>query len=108
HGAYFVALAPINDPALVVSAIAQTLGVTESGSRPLLERLTDELREQHLLLLLDNFEQVLEAAPQLAELLASCPKLKLLITSREVLHLYGEHEFSVPPLALPPTDDPRR
>src|SRR6266545_2070072 len=101
HGAYFVNLAPISDPALVVPTIAQTLGVTESGNRPLLESLTDELREQHLLLLLDNFEQVLTAAPQLAELLAACPKLKLLVTSREVLHLYGEHEFSVPPLALP-------
>src|SRR6266508_3343984 len=101
HRAYFVNLAPISDPPLVVSTIAQTLGVTESGNRPLLESLTDELREQHLLLLLDNFEQVLTAAPQLAELLAACPKLKLLVTSREVLHLYGEHEFSVPPLALP-------
>jgi len=101
QGAYFVNLAPISDPALVVATIAQTLGVKERGSRPLLERLTDELREQRLLLLLDNFEQVLETAPQLAELLASCPKLKLLVTSREVLHLYGEHEFGVPPLSLP-------
>jgi len=101
HGAYFVNLAPISDPVLVVATIAQTLGVKESGSRPLLERLTDELREQHLLLLLDNFEQVLEAAPQLTELLAGCSKLKLLVTSRELLHLYGEHEYAVPPLALP-------
>ncbi|HEX9438485.1 MAG TPA: tetratricopeptide repeat protein, partial [Roseiflexaceae bacterium] len=100
-GVWFVNLAPISDPALVVATIAQTLGVKESGSRPLLESLKDELREKHLLLLLDNFEQVLEAAPQLAELLAACPKLKLLITSREVLHLYGEHDFPVPPLALP-------
>jgi predicted ATPase/class 3 adenylate cyclase len=100
-GVWFVNLAPISDPALVVATIAQTLGVTESGNRPLLQRLTDELREQHVLLLLDNFEQVLDAAPPLAELLASCPKLKLLITSREVLHLYGEHEFGVPPLSLP-------
>jgi len=101
HGAYFVALAPIGDPTLVVATIAQTLGITERGSRPLLESLIDELRDHHLLLLLDNFEQVLEAAPQLAELLAGCPKLKLLVTSREVLHLYGEHEYAVPPLALP-------
>jgi predicted ATPase/class 3 adenylate cyclase/Tfp pilus assembly protein PilF len=101
HGAYVVNLAPISDPALVVATIAQTLGVKEHGSRPLLERLTDELREQQLLLLLDNFEQVLTAAPQLTELLVACPKLKLLITSREVLHLYGEHEFGVPPLSLP-------
>jgi predicted ATPase/class 3 adenylate cyclase/DNA-binding NarL/FixJ family response regulator len=101
NGAYFVNLAPISDLALVVATIAQTLGVTERASQPLLERLTDELREQHVLLLLDNFEQVLPAAPQLAELLAACPKLKMLVTSREVLHLYGEHEFGVPPLALP-------
>jgi predicted ATPase/class 3 adenylate cyclase/DNA-binding XRE family transcriptional regulator len=102
NGAYVVNLAPISDPALVIATIAQTLGVTESRSRPLLESLKDELREQHLLLLLDNFEQVLTAAPQMAELLAACPKLKLLATSRAVLHLYGEHEFGVPPLALPP------
>ncbi|HEY3228045.1 MAG TPA: tetratricopeptide repeat protein, partial [Roseiflexaceae bacterium] len=58
-------------------------------------------REKHLLLLLDNFEQVLAAASQIADLLATCLKLKMLVTSREVLHLYGEHEFAVPPLALP-------
>jgi predicted ATPase/class 3 adenylate cyclase/DNA-binding XRE family transcriptional regulator len=101
QGAYVVNLAPISDPALVVATIAQTFGVKESGSRPLLESLKDELRKQQVLLLLDNFEQVLTAAPQIAELLAGCPKLKLLITSREVLHIYGEHEFAVPPLALP-------
>src|SRR6185503_5801013 len=65
HGAYVVNLAPISDPALVVATIAQTLGVKERGSRPVLESLKDELREQQLLLLLDNFEQVLTAAPQL-------------------------------------------
>jgi predicted ATPase/DNA-binding XRE family transcriptional regulator len=101
NGAYVVVLAPISDPALVVATIAQTFGVTESASRPLLESLKAELHDKDMLLLLDNFEQVLDAAPQLAELLASCPKLKLLVTSREVLHLYGEHEFGVPPLALP-------
>jgi predicted ATPase/DNA-binding SARP family transcriptional activator len=100
-GVYFVNLAPISDPTLVIAAIAQTLGVKESGSRPLLERLINELRAQAVLLLLDNVEQVLDAVPQLAELLAGCPKLKLLVTSREVLHLYGEHEFGVPPLSLP-------
>jgi predicted ATPase/class 3 adenylate cyclase len=101
HGVYVVNLAPISDPALVVPTIAQTLGVNERGSRPLLESLKAELHDKDMLLLLDNFEQVLTAAAQLAELLAGCPKLKLLITSREVLHLYGEHEFGVPPLALP-------
>jgi len=101
HGAYVVNLASISDAALVVATIAQTLGVTERGSRPLLESLKAELHDKDMLLLLDNFEQVLPAAPQLAELLAACPKLKMLVTSREVLHLYGEHEFGVPPLALP-------
>src|SRR5262245_12128069 len=98
---FFVDLAPLSDPTLVVATIAQTLGVTERGRGSLLERLKAELREQEVLLLLDNYEQVLEAAPQLAELLMQCPKLKLLVTSREVLHLYGEHEYGVPPLALP-------
>jgi predicted ATPase len=101
QGVYIVNLAPIGDPDLVVATIAQTFDVTESGSRPLLESLTDELRKQHVLLLLDNFEQVLPAAPQIAHLLAGCPKLKLLITSREVLHVSGEYEFGVPALSLP-------
>jgi predicted ATPase len=101
QGVYLVNLAPISAPDLVVATIAQTFDVTESGSRPLLESLKDELRKQHLLLLLDNFEQVLEAGPQIAELLAACPKLKLLVTSRELLRLSGEHKFGVPPLALP-------
>src|SRR5258708_13695219 len=59
------------------------------------------LQQQHLLLLLDNFEQVVGAASQVADLLTSCPQLKMLITSREVLHVRAEHEFAVPPLALP-------
>src|SRR5262249_43521956 len=100
-GVFFVDLAPLSDPALVVATIAQTLGIAERGRGSLLERLKAELREQEVLLLLDNFEHLLEAAPQLAELLTECPKLKLLATSREVLHLYGEHEYGVPPLALP-------
>ena len=100
-GVYFVDLAPIRDPNLVIGAIAQTLGVRDSGSQPLLERLKDELRDKHMLLLLDNFEQVLDAASHVAELLASTTRLKLLITSRERLHLRGEQEVAVQPLALP-------
>ena len=100
-GVYFVDLAPVRDPGLVSGAIAQALGVRERGSQPLLERLKDELRDQRVLLLLDNVEQVLDAAPQLAELLAATTQLKLLVTSREHLHLRGEHEVAVPPLALP-------
>src|SRR5205085_6323432 len=79
----------------------QTLGIKESGTRPLSELLQASLHDKHLLLLLDNFEQVVRAAPELSGLLAGCPHLKLLVTSREVLHLSGEHEFAVPPLALP-------
>jgi len=105
-GAWFVNLAPISDPTLVVPTIAQTLGVKEGGGYPLIESLKDYLRERHLLLLLDNFEQVLSAAPLLAELLAAAPGLKILVTSREVLHLRGEKEFPVPPLELPALQGP--
>jgi predicted ATPase len=80
--------------------------VKEGGGYPLIERLKDYLRERQLLLLLDNFEQVLSAAPRIAELLAAAPGLKILVTSREVLHLRGEKEFPVPPLALPALQAP--
>ncbi|HEX9987316.1 MAG TPA: tetratricopeptide repeat protein [Chloroflexia bacterium] len=101
QGVFFVNLAPVSDPALVVSTIAQTLGIKESGGRPLTEILKDYLRSKQILLVLDNFEQVVEAASTVAELLASSPRLKVLTTSREVLHLYNEHSFPVPPLAFP-------
>ncbi|HET9223082.1 MAG TPA: tetratricopeptide repeat protein, partial [Roseiflexaceae bacterium] len=107
-GVYFVDLAPIRDPHLVSGAIAQTLAVRESGSQPMLERLKDELHDKHMLLLLDNFEHLLDAAAPVAELLAATTRLKLLVTSREQLHLRGEQEVAVPPLALPPTTDDRR
>jgi len=100
-GICFVTLAPLIDPELVLSTIAQALGVREQGSRPLLEGLQDHLREQQLLLLLDNFEQVVSAAPVVVELLVAAPHLRVLVTSRTSLHLSGEHEFVVPPLALP-------
>ncbi len=100
-GAYFVDLAPISDPALVASTIAQPLGVPEIGDQPLIVGLKAHLKRKQKLLLLDNFEQVLSAAPLVVELLAAAPKLKVLITSRAVLHVSGEHEFVVPPLALP-------
>src|SRR6185436_20007479 len=104
-GAFFVDLAPISDPDLVAATIAQTLGVLDAGNQPIPERLKSALRTKDLLLLLDNFEQVLDAAPLVAELLAAAAGLKVLITSRVVLHLSGEHEYAVPPLALPPTTD---
>ncbi|MDQ4127773.1 MAG: tetratricopeptide repeat protein, partial [Actinomycetota bacterium] len=104
-GAFLVALAPIVDPSFVASAIAEPLGVVESGDRPLEESLKDHLQGRELLLFLDNFEQVVEAAPFVGELLAACPTLKVLTTSRSVLRIYGEREFPVPPLQLP---DPKR
>src|SRR6266487_5615307 len=103
-GVCFVSLAPIQDPDLVLPTLMQALGLQETGTLPPLERLRVVLREQHRLVLLDNFEQVVAAAPSLVDLLAACPHLKLLVTSRETLHVRGEHAFIVLPLALP---DPR-
>jgi predicted ATPase/class 3 adenylate cyclase/DNA-binding CsgD family transcriptional regulator len=100
-GVYFVNLAPISDPALVVPTLAQTLDVKEVAGQPLLELLKSSLHLKHLLLLLDNFEQVVLAALQVAELLAACPKLKTLVTSRMALHVRAEQEFAVPPLTVP-------
>ena len=100
-GVFFVNLAPLNDPALVVSTIAQTLGIREMAGQPPLERLKEQLQEKQMLLLLDNFEQVVDAAMQVADLLAACQGLKILVTSRAVLHVRAEHEFAVPPLAFP-------
>ncbi|HKF35398.1 MAG TPA: LuxR C-terminal-related transcriptional regulator [Ktedonobacteraceae bacterium] len=100
-GIYFVPLAPIRNPELVMPAIAQTLGIKETGGQAPLNLLKVFLLDKHLLLLLDNFEQVLPMAPGLSDLLAVCPRLKILVTSRAPLHISGEHEFLVPPLAVP-------
>ena len=100
-GVYFVALAPVSDADLVVSAIMQTLSISEAGGQPLLGLLKTALKDKHLLLLLDNFEQVIGAAMQVAALLVACPTLKILVTSRVVLHVQAEREWAVPPLALP-------
>jgi predicted ATPase/DNA-binding CsgD family transcriptional regulator len=105
EGVYFVSLAPISEPVLVVPAIAQALNFGALEDRSLPEQLKAYLRDKRLLLLLDNFEHVVSAAPQVVELLTGCPELKLLVTSRAPLHVRGEQEFPVPPLALP---DPRR
>jgi predicted ATPase/class 3 adenylate cyclase/DNA-binding CsgD family transcriptional regulator len=102
---HFVNLAPLSDPSLVAATIAHTLDVREAGGQPLIERLKEYLRGKRLLLVLDNFEQVVEAAPLVGALLAAAPHLKALVTSREPLHLTGEHEYAVPPLLLP---DPQR
>lgn len=100
-GVHFIDLAPARDPESALSAIAQTLGIRETSEGPLLNQLIEQLRAMKMLLVLDNFEQVTVAAPHIVELLRDCPGLKLLVTSREALHLRAEVIFPVPPLALP-------
>ncbi len=104
-GVFFVPLAPVTDPDLVAPTVLRTLDIRGTGERALEEVLRDYLRNKQMLLLLDNFEQVIEAAPLVGELLATCPALKVLATSRNVLKVYGESEYLVPPLELP---DPKR
>ncbi len=103
-GVFFVDLAPIIDPGLVASTIAVVLGVRELAPRPIQESLEDVLRDREMLLVMDNFEQVLGAAPLVTELLGASARLRVLVTSRAALHLSGEQELPVPPLGLP---DPR-
>jgi predicted ATPase/serine/threonine protein kinase len=101
-GLTFVNLAPIADAALVVSAVARALGVRESGDLPLEQAIAEHLRGRgRTLLLIDNFEQVADAAILVQELLDACPELNVLVTSRQALRIYGEQEFPVPPLPLP-------
>jgi transcriptional regulator with XRE-family HTH domain len=100
-GVHFVDLGPVRDPDLVLPAVAQALGVREAGSQPLAEILVAALADRHVLLVLDNFEQVLPAAPQVTQLLAACPQVRALVTSRAVLHVRGEHELVVPPWHYP-------
>jgi predicted ATPase/DNA-binding XRE family transcriptional regulator len=107
-GVAFVSFAALSDARFVPATIAQAVGVRELGGRPLQEGLLDFLRDRHTLFVLDNCEHVLGAAPQLAQLLAECPQLTVLATSRSSLRLSGEHEFRVRPLALPRTStEPR-
>jgi predicted ATPase len=100
-GVFFVSLAAIRDLELVAPAMAGTLGVKEASGQPVLESLEYYLDEKYILLVVDNFEQVLEAAPMVTELISTAPNLKILATSRIPLGLYGEHEYAVPPLGLP-------
>lgn len=100
-GVHVVSLAPVTEPDLVVSTIARTFGLHDSVGRSLKERLFAHLEKKSLLLMLDNFEQLLEAAPTVAELLAVCPEVRVLVTSREILHLSAERHFPVPPLSIP-------
>ena len=100
-GSYIVMLAPVRDPMQVASAIAGVLGIQEAGSRSVDDLLVGYLRERQILLTLDNYEHVAAAAPLITTLLAACPRLKVLVTSRSVLKLSAEHDVVVPPLALP-------
>jgi predicted ATPase/DNA-binding XRE family transcriptional regulator/ferritin len=100
QGVVFVALAPLRDPALLPTTLAQALGLREQPSGSLSELVSVSLQEQHLLLVLDNFEHIRQAAPFVADLLASCPRLQVLVTSRAPLHVRGEQELVVTPLAL--------
>ncbi len=103
-GTYFVPLSLISDPALIPSAIVQALGIREAGGQSPLQLLKEHLQDSQrapMLFVLDNFEHLIQAAPMVASLPAMGSNLKILVTSRAALHIYGEHEFPVPPLALP-------
>lgn len=100
-GAWFVDLSAVAEPALVNQVIARSLGVRETGERPIREELQNYLRDKELLLVLDNFEQVIEAAPLAKDLLVHAPRVKVLVTSRTVLRVTGEQEYEVPQFLLP-------
>ncbi len=100
-GTFFVDLSPIADPTLVASAIGQVMGLSEQADRAPSETLRHHLRDMSTLVVLDNFEQVVRAAPTVEELLTAAPKLHVLVTSRVPLHVYGEEELAVPPLQMP-------
>lgn len=101
QGVFWVDLAPIADAEQVIPRIAATLQVKEAAGKTLIESLIEHLRARQILLVLDNFEQVIRAAPQVTSLLAGAPKLKVLVTSRETLHVRGENDFAVQPLSVP-------
>ena len=103
HGVWFVALDSITNPDLVLPAIAATLGVKELAGISIEQALHDHLVRQNLLLVIDNFEQIVSAAPAIGRLLAAAPQVKICVSSREVLHLRSEHNYPVPPLGLPET-----
>ncbi len=104
-GVIFVDLTPVRDPNLVLPAIAQALSIRDDGIRPIAEILATALQPQQVLLLLDNCEQVVEAAPLIADLLVSCPALLVVTTSRAPLRVRGEHLLPVTPLSLPPASN---
>ena len=103
-GVTLVDLAPVRDPDRVLPTIAQSLGLTDLGTRPLLDRFQEYLQEREMLLILDNFEHVLSAAGQIAGLLAAVPGLRIMVTSRVPLHLRWEQTLRIVPLAVPDLD----
>jgi non-specific serine/threonine protein kinase len=100
-GVYFVALAPVGNPDLVLSSIAQGVGLRDAGDRPLLDRLRSHLGSARILLVLDNFEHLIASAPVVAAILQATAALRIVVTSRAPLHLSGEQEYEVPPLPVP-------
>ena len=104
-GVFFVALASVTDPSLVVSKVASTLGLTPTGGRSPLDLVIDYLHSRRVLLVLDNFEQVLSAAVDVSKILAAAPEVSVLVTSRSALRISGEQEYPVPPLPLPGATD---
>ena len=100
-GVFFVELSPVAEADLIATAIAQALGLPDAGGRSATDRIVDHLAERRVLLVLDNFEQVTEGAPIVAELLTRVPNLSVLTTTRAALHVSGEQEYPVPPLSLP-------
>ena len=104
-GVAFVPLAPLRDAALFPSALAQTLGIKEVAGEAPQQTLERHLRDRRMLLVLDNFEHLLAAAPMVSALVGACPRLTVLVTSRAPLRLGGEHQFPVPPLPLPEAED---
>ncbi len=105
-GVSFISLAPVADPALIPGRIAQPLGVKETAGQTLVHTLIDFFRNRHVLLVLDNMEHLQAATPMLAELLTGAPHLTILVTSRVPLHIYGEHRYTLAPLAVPDTSEP--
>src|SRR5215207_8017126 len=101
HGVVFVPLASVRQPGFVLQAVADALAIHDEGNCPLLERLIGELHEQRLLLVLDNFEHVIDAASKIHRLLELCPRLSALVTSRVQLRIRGEHLLEVAPLPVP-------
>jgi predicted ATPase len=99
-GVAFVALALITNPDLILPTIARAVDIADHDGRPVTRALFSALRERHSLLILDNFEHLAPAAPLLIEVLAACPRIKILVTSRAVLRVTGEFEVVLPPLSL--------